>query len=84
MLSTTPGTVAAAIWQDREVPTGAQCPQQSAHSMLAGVANNERLVPRDQQDMRGAKHCFDPDTAAAMDEYLLNVARKRRRGKWVV
>jgi NAD(P)-dependent dehydrogenase (short-subunit alcohol dehydrogenase family) len=82
--SATPGTVATAIWKDREVPTGAQSPQQSALSMLAGVAKNERLVLGDQQDVRGAKHCFDPDAAAAMDEYLLNVARKRRRGEWGV
>ena len=82
--SATPGTVSTAIWQGSPAPPGAQSPQQSARSMLAGVAKNERLVLGDQEDVRGAKRCFDPDAAAAMDEYLLNVARKRRRGEWVV
>jgi NAD(P)-dependent dehydrogenase (short-subunit alcohol dehydrogenase family) len=82
--SATPGTVATAIWQDRKAPPGAQSPEQSAHAMLAGVARNERLVLGDQQDASAAKHCFDPDAAAAMDDYLLNVARKRRSGEWVV
>lgn len=82
--SATPGTVATAIWQGSPAPPGAQSPQQSAQIMLAGVAKNERLVLGDPQDARGAKRCFDPDAAAAMDEYLLNVARKRRRGEWGV
>ena len=82
--SATPGTVATAIWQDKGAPAGAQSPQQSAHAILAGVAKNERLVLGDQQDVSGAKHCFDPEAAAAMDDYLLNVARKRRAGEWVV
>jgi NAD(P)-dependent dehydrogenase (short-subunit alcohol dehydrogenase family) len=84
MTSATPGTVATAIWQDKEAPPGAQSPQQSAQAILTGVAKNERLVLGDQQDVQGAKHCFDPDAAAAMDEYLLNVARKRRCGEWSV
>ena len=82
--SATPGTVATAIWQDKGAPPSAQSPEQSAHAILAGVANNERLVLGDQQDVSGAKHCFDPDSAAAMDDYLLKVARKRRSGEWVV
>ncbi|HTZ49992.1 MAG TPA: SDR family oxidoreductase [Verrucomicrobiae bacterium] len=82
--SATPGTVATAIWQSRPAPPEAQSPEQSARAILAGVAQNERLVLGDQQDVRGAKHCFDPDAAPAMDEYLLDVARKRRRGEWVV
>ena len=82
--SVTPGTVVTAIWQGKAPPPGAQSPEQSAHAILAGVARNERLVLGDQQDVSGAKHGFDPDAAAAMDEYLLNVARKRRSGEWVV
>jgi NAD(P)-dependent dehydrogenase (short-subunit alcohol dehydrogenase family) len=82
--SATPGTVATAIWQDKGAPLGAQSPEQSAHTILAGVARNERLVLGDQQDASGAKRCFDPDVAAGMDDYLLDVARKRRRGEWVV
>jgi NAD(P)-dependent dehydrogenase (short-subunit alcohol dehydrogenase family) len=82
--SATPGTVATAIWQGKGAPPGAQSPEQSAHTILAGVAKNERLVLGDQRDVSGAKHCVDPDAAAAMDDYLLNVARKRRSGEWVV
>jgi len=82
--SATPGTVATAIWQDRRAPPGAQSPQQSAQAILAGVARNERLVLGDEQDRKGAPHCFDPQAAASVDEYLLNVARKRRRGEWAV
>ena len=84
MTSATPGTVATAIWQGKEAPPCAQTPEQSARTMLTGVAKNERLALGDQQDVSGAKHCFDPDAAAAMDDYLLNVARKRRDGEWVV
>jgi NAD(P)-dependent dehydrogenase (short-subunit alcohol dehydrogenase family) len=82
--SATPGTVVTAIWKGKEAPPGAQSPEQSARTILAGVAKNERLVLGDQQDISGAKHCFDPDAAATMDDYLLNVARKRRSGEWVV
>jgi len=84
LTSATPGTTTTAIWQDRGTPPGAQSAEQSAHTILAGVARNERLVLGDQLDVAGAKHCFDPDRAAAMDDYLLNVARKRRSGEWVV
>lgn len=82
--SATPGTVATAIWKDKGAPSGAQSAEQSAHTILAGVARNERLVLGDENDVSGAKQCFNPDSAAAMDDYLLNVARKRRAGEWVV
>jgi len=84
MSSATPGTVATAIWQEKGAPPGAQSAEQSAHTILAGVARNERLVLGDQVDVSGAKHCFDPDAAATIDDYLLNVARRRRGGEWVV
>ena len=82
--SATPGTTATAIWKDVEPPPGAQSPEQSAQTILAGVAKNERLVLGDQADLSGAKTCFHPDAAGGNDEYLLNVARKRRRGELVV
>lgn len=82
--SVTPGTVATAIWKDKGAPSGAQSAEQSARTILAGVAKNERLVLGDENDVSGAKKCFDPDSAAAMDDYLLNVARKRRGGEWIV
>jgi len=82
--SATPGTVATAIWKDKGAPAGAQSAEQSARTILAGVARNERLVLGDENDVLGAKQCFNPDSAAAMDDYLLNVARKRRGGEWIV
>ena len=82
--SATPGTVATAIWQGKGAPPGAQSAQQSAENILAGVAENERLVLGDEHDVIGAKNCFSPDAAAQMDDYLLNVARRRRSGEWTV
>jgi len=84
--SATPGTTATAIWKasGTEPPAGAQSPEQSAQRILAGVAKNERLVLGDEGDVSGAKYCFHPEAAKANDEYLLNVARKRRSGQWVV
>ncbi len=84
--SATPGTTATPIWKagGKEPPPGAQSPEQSAQTILAGVAKNERLVLGDAGDVSGAKDCFNPDAAAGVDDYLLNVARKRRSGEWVV
>jgi len=84
--SATPGTTATPIWKvgGVEPPPDAQSPEQSARTILAGVAKNERLVLGDEGDVLGAKGCFNPDYAAGTDEYLLNVARKRQRGEWVV
>ena len=82
----TPGTTATAIWKagGGKAPPGAQSAEQSARSILAGVARNERLVLGDENDRRGAMTCFHPDAAEGVDAYLLNVARKRRAGEWVV
>lgn len=82
--SATPGTTATAIWKGVEPPPHAQSPEQSAQTVLAGVAKNERLVLGDQGDLSGAKTCFNPDAAAEVEDYLLKVARKRRSGEWVV
>lgn len=86
VISATPGTTATAIWKagGAEPPPGAQTPEQSAQTILAGVAKNERLVLGDEGDVSGAKYCFHPEAAKGNDEYLLNVARKRRSGEWVV
>ncbi len=81
--SATPGTTVTAIWKTDGVapPPGAQSPEQSAQTVLAGVAKNERLVLGDAGDVTGAKNCFNPDGAAKVDDYLLDVARRRRRGE---
>jgi len=85
LTSATPGTTATAIWAagGTEVPPGAQSPEQSAQTILAGVAKNERLVLGDEGDASGVRDCFNPE-AKHIEDYLLNVARKRRSGEWVV
>jgi NAD(P)-dependent dehydrogenase (short-subunit alcohol dehydrogenase family) len=84
--SATPGTTATAIWRagGGQPPPGAQSSEQSAQTILAGVAKNERLVLGDQGDILGAKTCFNPDFAARVDDYLLDVARRRRSGETAV
>lgn len=82
--SATPGTVATAIWVEGKAPAGSQSPEQSARTILAGVAKNERLVLGDESDAMGARTCFNPDTTDIVEDYLLNVARKRRAGELVV
>lgn len=82
--SATPGTTVTAIWRGTKPPPGAQSAEKSAQTILAGVAKNERLVLGDEGDASGAKTCFHPDAAQRVDDYLLNVARKRRSGEWVV
>ena len=84
--SATPGVTATAIWKASGVPPPqrAQSAEQSAQAILAGVAKNERLVLGDKDDAVGAKVCFNPEAAASVDDYLLNVARKRRKGELVV
>src|SRR5512142_1872533 len=76
--SATPGTTATPIWETagEKPPPRAQSPEQSARTILARVAQNERLVLGDQADAMGARRCFAPEAAETVDEYLLNVARK--------
>jgi len=84
--SASPGTTATAIWTvaDGKPPPGAQSAERSARTILDGVAKNQRLILGDEADISGAKTCFHPDAAEGVDAYLLNVARKRRAGEWVV
>jgi NAD(P)-dependent dehydrogenase (short-subunit alcohol dehydrogenase family) len=80
-----PGTVATPIWDKAGgAPPFAITPEQAARSILKGVAANERIVIVTDADRQGAINAFHPDRAQAMDEYLLNVARKRRRGETAV
>ena len=84
--SATPGVTATGIWKASGVPPPprAQSAEQSAQAILAGAAKNERLVLGDKDDVFGAKVCFNPEAAASVDDYLLKVARKRRKGELVV
>ena len=84
--SATPGVTATAIRKASGVrpPRSAQSAGQAAQTILAGVAKNERLVLGDKDDVFGAKVCFNPETATAVDEYLLNVAREGRNGELVM
>jgi hypothetical protein len=67
-----------------KTPPGAQTAQQSARTVLAGVAENQRLVLGDESDVSGARGCFALEAAEVIDQYLLDVARKRRQGAQVV
>jgi len=78
--SATPGTTATAIWGSLEVPKIAQASQQSASRILDGVVNNDRVILGDDGDVEGATNCFNPLVKKQIDEYLLNVARERRKG----
>jgi NAD(P)-dependent dehydrogenase (short-subunit alcohol dehydrogenase family) len=82
--SATPGTTITAIWGDNKPQKGAQTAEQSVSRILEGVARRDRLVLGDDADVSGATNGFNPLAAEAMDAYLLNVARKRRSGEWVV
>jgi NAD(P)-dependent dehydrogenase (short-subunit alcohol dehydrogenase family) len=55
--SATPGTTAPAIWKGTKAPPGVQSPEQSAKTILAGLAKNERLVLGDAGDLGGTGRC---------------------------
>jgi len=74
-----PGTVATPIWQGK-IPESAISPEESARNILKGLAANERIIIVTEGDHTAAINAFRPDTAKVMDEYLLNVARRRRSG----
>jgi len=79
-----PGTVATPIWGEAGAPESAITPEESARGILKGLAANERIVIVTDADREGAVNAFRPEAAEGMDQYLLNVARQRRSGKWVV
>jgi NAD(P)-dependent dehydrogenase (short-subunit alcohol dehydrogenase family) len=77
-----PGTVATPIWDEiGGAPASAITPEESARGILKGVAANERIIFVTNADREGAVNAVRPEVAAAMDEYLLNLARQRRSGK---
>jgi NAD(P)-dependent dehydrogenase (short-subunit alcohol dehydrogenase family) len=65
-------------------PDSAISAEQAARGILRGVAANERIVIVTEADRRGAINAFHPDRAEAVDDYLLSVARKRKRGETAV
>lgn len=74
-----PGTVATPIWQGN-IPKDAITPAESAHGILKGVAANERIVIITDTDRAGARDIYLPEAASAIDELLLDIARRRRSG----
>lgn len=79
--SATPGTVATAIFGEGGIPVGAQPPEQAARRILAGMANNQRLIMGDDDDFMGAVMCFNEGFQPRMDKLCLDIARARRSGK---
>jgi NAD(P)-dependent dehydrogenase (short-subunit alcohol dehydrogenase family) len=75
-----PGTVATPIWQGN-APDCAITPEESARGILRGIAANERVVFVTADDLDGAINSVRPEAAVAMDEYFLDVARRRRSGE---
>jgi len=75
-----PGTVATPIWAGR-APKSAITPAESARGILKGVAANERVVFVTDDDRGGAISSTNPEAAREFDEFLLNVARQRKRGE---
>ncbi|MGJ4850346.1 SDR family NAD(P)-dependent oxidoreductase [Bacillota bacterium Meth-B3] len=78
--SATPGTTATAIFKGLPAPAGAQSPRQSALRILAGVADNERLILGDDADGVSAMIWGNPQVAKRWDQYFEGVAASRRAG----
>ena len=55
----------------------------AAQDAIAGVASNQRLLLGDDGALSGAKTYLDPEAAKGTDDYLLNVAPKRRSSEWI-
>jgi NAD(P)-dependent dehydrogenase (short-subunit alcohol dehydrogenase family) len=78
--SATPGTTATAIWDGHETPKTAQTPQQSAIRILQGTVNNDRVIFGDDADAGGAANSYRSSRQQGNDQYLLRIARERRKG----
>jgi len=76
-----PGTVATSIWDKAGgAPPGAITPRESALGILEGVAANRRIIILTEEDLSGARNAFLPENAEYLDQYFLEVARRRRSG----
>ena len=71
------------IWRvgGKEPAAHAQSVMQSAENILVRVARNERLVLGDSHDVQSAIKAFNSATAKTMDDYLLDMAGRRRKGE---
>jgi len=80
----TPGTTATAIWDvngQSYMPDNVQTAQQSAQTILTGVCHNKRIIFGDIYDEAGSRNCFHVDYQDIPEQYLLNIARDRRKGE---
>nr|WP_320147677.1 SDR family oxidoreductase [uncultured Anaeromusa sp.] len=75
-----PGTVITGIWQGVKPPAEAITPAEAAAGILAGVARNEKIVIVTEQDQQGSKNVYDLERQEAIDTYMVNIARKRKKG----
>ena len=83
--SATPGTTATPIWgQVENIPKRAQSAQQAVSRILNGVVNNDRIILGDDDDVNGASYCYHPEAKQGYDEYLLQIARERRKGIFAI
>lgn len=86
--SATPGTTVTSIWEeagpDVSIPESAQTAEQSAQRILNGAVKNYRVIFGDDSDLEGSLNCFNYKTQDHIDDYLLDVARKRADGQLVV
>lgn len=84
----TPGTVATAIWRTENggdlTPPTAQSPRGAAAHILAGAAENKRVICGDEADEYGLKINFNPDMQDYVDKYFINVARERKSGNYTI
>ncbi|NPV60754.1 MAG: SDR family oxidoreductase [Actinobacteria bacterium] len=76
-----PGTVATPIWEKAGgAPPSAITPRESALGILKGVAANQRIIILTEEDLSGARNAFLPENMEYLDQYFLEVARRRRSG----
>lgn len=74
-----PGTVVTPIWAGT-APDYAITPEESAQGILEGVAANKKVIFVTDKDLDGARTSVNPDLAQYVDEFMINVARKRKNG----
>ena len=79
--SSTPGTVATAIFDGVDLPASAQTPEHAAMRILTGAARNERVIFGDDNDIGGAIVANKPSRSGYWDEYYAKLVASRVAGK---